>query len=115
MNQSFSITPFLRFYKGLVENLGLYLQGEFSYSRESSNVSIEEEPELTNTQNQYLVGIRPGLTYFMSKKLASETSIGSLGYSKFDSDGSNSGTLSGSNFTLSLNPSDLIFEIAYYF
>lgn len=115
LNQSFNVSPYLRAYKGLGQNIALFLQGEFGYTRGWSEISRSDQSESTSTQNRYSLGIRPGLTYFMSKKLALETSIGNLGFSKFDSDGSNQATSSGSNFNFSLNTSDLFVGVAYYF
>lgn len=111
----FSIFPYARLYKGLGKHLGVFVQGELSYSR---NWFENEEENLTqseDTQNSYFIGIRPGLSYFISKKLALETNIGSLGYSRFDSNTSNSETSSGSNFHLSLNTSDIFLGLAHYF
>jgi hypothetical protein len=115
LSQSFIISPFLRTYKGLSSNLALFLQGELGYSRGWLSGTENDRPEFTGNQNQYTIGVRPGLTYFMSKKLALETTIGSLVYSKFDSEGSEANTSSGSNFSLSLNTTDLFFGVANYF
>lgn len=116
LSQSFNISPFLRTYIGLNQNLALFVQGELQYGRRWSESTDNNEPSsFTGIQNQYRGGIRPGLTYFMSNKLAIETSIGFLGYSRFDTEDSDTSSGSGSNFGLSLNSSDLFFGIAYYF
>jgi hypothetical protein len=114
-NQSVGITPYIRGYKGIGKQLSLYLQGEVSYSRLWSTIQQSGEAE-TSDQNgtNLFIGIRPGITYFLNKKLAIESTFGSLGYGY--SEGKSDQNYSKDNsFRLALNPNDLFFGIAYYF
>lgn len=120
--RTLSIAPYVRGYLPVGEKLAFYAQGEVGFSnaknqsyQENTNVPINE-----STSKNYFIGIRPGMTYFISKSLALETGLGFLGYSKTDSEfESDSGTFDQSgeanNFSFSLNSSDLFFGLSYYF
>jgi len=116
INESVGINPYLRGYKGIGKQLSLYLQGEVGYGRfwNKNEQSNQGQNDDSNGNNLY-AAIRPGITYFLGKKLAVEASYGSLSYSyqerKFDS-GDYTKT---NNFRLDLNPSNLLFGLAYYF
>ncbi|WP_405410928.1 outer membrane beta-barrel protein [Maribacter sp. Asnod1-A12] len=110
------IAPYVRAYKGIGKQLSLYLQGEANYFKSWNSNKLNNQ----NDQNDYnintiFIGIRPGITYFLNKKLAMEVNYGSLGYSfselKYDA-----GNYSkNNNFNLNLNTSGLLFGVAYYF
>lgn len=114
--QFVGITPYISGYKGIGKQLSLYLQGEASYGRSWS--TSQQNGESTNDNrngNNLFIGIRPGITYFLHKKLAIESTFGSLGYS-FTESKSDGGSYSNNNdFNLAINPSNLFFGIAYYF
>lgn len=120
--RTMSIAPYVRGYLPVGKKLALYAQGEVGFS----NVKNKSHDENTNspinesTSKGYFIGIRPGVTYFISKNLALETGLGFLGYSKTDSEfKSTSGTFDqsgeSSSFNFSLNSSDLLFGLSYYF
>jgi hypothetical protein len=103
--------------------LALYAQGKVGFSRnrfqsydENTNVLIDE-----NTSNTFQMGIRPGITYFMSKNLALETGLGFLGYSKTNSEleesdgGTFDWTRESSFFSFDLNSSNLFFGLSFYY
>ncbi|PKB42935.1 outer membrane protein with beta-barrel domain [Cellulophaga sp. RHA19] len=72
------INPFIRKNFGAGKNLSLFLQAEGRYSlyeRKDSNSDSYEDP-----QKKIFIGLRPGLNYFLSNKIALEATIGSLGY-----------------------------------
>lgn len=116
---SFSIYPYARKYFGINKNFAFYLQGEGSYSRSKN------EQEIMNNGNQnfdsssdsFFVGIRPGLTFFVSNSFAFETSLGSLGYStsSFENTRDNVSDGNTDSFNLNLSSSDLFFGLSYYF
>ncbi|TLP79259.1 outer membrane beta-barrel protein [Maribacter sp. ACAM166] len=116
-NQSIGLTPYIRGYKGIGKQLSLYLQAEAGYSRfwNTSNQNGEDSNNDVKGNNVF-IGIRPGITYFLNKKLAIESTIGSLSYSfgdrkpEEDRDSYSKST----NFSVAL-VSDLFFGIAYYF
>lgn len=115
-NNSIGLTPYIRGYKGIGKQLALYLQGEAGYNHFwGTNVQNGQNGNNDSTGNNLFVGMRPGITYFLGRKLAIEASYGSLGYSYTERKNDN-GTYSKNNsFNLNLNTSDLLFGIAYYF
>ncbi|NJB71862.1 hypothetical protein GGR42_002324 [Saonia flava] len=121
-SRTFTIAPYIRGYFPLGEKLAFYTQGEVGFSKTKNTSDDENNNMVINERknNSYFIGIRPGITYFVSKKLALETGIGFLGYTKTDSElKSDSGTFDqsgkASNFNFSLNSSDLLFGLSYYF
>lgn len=120
--RTLTIAPYVRGYLPMGKKLAVYAQGELGFSNiknknynQNTNLPINE-----SDSNNYFIGIRPGITYFVSKKLALESGIGFLGYSKTDSEfNSDSGTFNqtaeSSSFNFSLNSSDLFFGLSYYF
>ncbi len=115
-NNSIGLTPYIRGYKGVGKQLALYLQGEVGYNRFwGTNVQNGQSENNDSTGNNLFIGIRPGITYFLSKKLAMEVSYGSLGYSYFERKYDNANYTKNNSFNLNLNTSDLLFGLAYYF
>ncbi len=111
-NVTFRIFPYLRYYKGIGKHLAFFVQGETEYSRDT----IELDGVDTIETDGISVGVRPGLTYMISKCLALETTIGVLGYTSSSSrnlQNNDDSDLRG--FSLSLNSSDLVFGLSYYF
>ncbi len=112
---TYGIFPYVRKYFGLSQNLALSLQGEVGYSRSEIEHTSGGISNLTDVERDaFFFGIRPGLTFFLSKRFALETNLGSLGYTMTNS--KNDDSESDSNrFSLNLNPSDLFFGLSYYF
>ncbi|MFS4468635.1 outer membrane protein [Maribacter sp. 2210JD10-5] len=117
---TFIVFPYIRTYWPVHKNLAFYIQAEGRYDfvkfKNQDRLLELEGPQ--RTTNQIFLGIRPGITFFISDKLALETSLGSLGYRKsyfsFDNDNSER-TSDSSAFNFSLNSSDLLFGLSYYF
>lgn len=112
--QFVGITPYIRGYKGIGKQLSLYLQGEASYNRFWINQQNNETETNDQNGNNLFIGIRPGITYFLNKKLAIESTFGSLGY-RYGEGKSDQSYSKSNSFSLDLNPSNLFFGIAYYF
>ncbi|MEM6685565.1 MAG: hypothetical protein AAF617_07180 [Bacteroidota bacterium] len=107
ITNGYGVFPFVRYYKGIGKKLALYLQAEASvrYSK------IE-----TTKANSFSTGLRPGVTFLMNKNLALEASLGFLGYFSNSTDNEESVSESDSDgFQLSLNSSNLLFGLNYYF
>ncbi|AXG69182.1 outer membrane protein beta-barrel domain protein [Kordia sp. SMS9] len=103
----YRILPFVRYYKGIGKRLALYLQGEVSLQH--TNVDRSKE-------NSFSAGLRPGITLMLNKKLALETSIGFFGYSSSNFEGDNiPSERDNKAINLSLNSSNLLFGLNYYF
>ncbi len=112
ISNTFRVFPYARYYKGIGKHLAFFVQGETEYSRDT----IELDGVDTIETDGISVGVRPGLTYMISKCLALETTIGVLGYTSSSSrnlQNNDDSDLRG--FSLSLNSSDLVFGLSYYF
>lgn len=116
-DHTFSVYPYARKYFGLKKNFAFYLQGEGRYSRSSREQNLTEIPDtdFDSSSDSFFIGIRPGLTFFVSNSFAFETTLGSLGYThtSFDDDGNTTGDFKSFDFNLS--SSDLFFGLSYYF
>ena len=110
---SYQVFPYVKKHFPLGKKLTISLQGEFSYSYSDYSSNINSTPYERST-NQYFVGIRPGLTYFLNKNIALEANIGSLGYSKTDQDESNFPDRESDSFQFNINSTDLMFGLSYY-
>jgi hypothetical protein len=82
---NYIISPSVRYYKLISESTYFFVQGSASITRGTA-----DSDELDNNNNivqlnfktrGWGVGISPGFSYFMTKKLSTEISIGILGYS----------------------------------
>tara|TARA_R110001592_G_scaffold3585_1_gene20659 strand:- start:1133 stop:1783 length:651 start_codon:yes stop_codon:yes gene_type:complete len=108
------VFPYIKKYFNITEKFSFHLQGEFSVSK----TWIDNKSSITNnsneTRNSLFVGIRPGITYFLTKKFALETSIGALGYSTGKNENDNNKGKFNS-FDLNLNFNNLLFGLSYYF
>lgn len=114
-NESIGLIPYIRGYKGIGKELSLYLQGEVGYNRFWGMDQQDNQPVRKSDGNTLLIGIRPGITYFLGKKLAFEASYGFLGYSFTERKIDGERYSKTNNFSLNLNTSDLLFGLAYYF
>ena len=114
---TYEIFPYVRGYFGVGKKLALYLQGEFKYSftNNQSEDLLANEVTTDNDYNRYFFGIRPGLTWFVSNRMALETSLGSIGYSKVKAEFDEGRTGESKSFDFNLDSSNLLFGFSYYF
>ncbi|WP_046745667.1 outer membrane beta-barrel protein [Kordia zhangzhouensis] len=109
---TFRIFPYVRYYRGIGERLSFFVQGETQFSKGKSEFNTNDDIKTKG----WFIGVRPGLTYMFSDKLAIETTIGSLGYTTSNAKNSQNGAESDrDSFGLSLNSSNLVFGLTYYF
>ncbi|PTX64127.1 hypothetical protein C8N46_101738 [Kordia periserrulae] len=109
---SFSIFPFVRYYKGVGKRFGFFLQGETRYRHSKAEVD-NANPRKTNT---FFVGVRPGIVFMLSDNFGLEATFGDLGYTSSNVDDEATGTETDfNNFGLSLNSTNLFFGLSYYF
>lgn len=109
---SYQIFPFVRYYKGIGKKLAFFVQGEARYSYIENDINSLRNGEF----NDFFFGVRPGITFMLSKNIALETSIGALGYTHSKGENVRSNTESTRNtFAMSLNSSELLFGLNYYF
>jgi len=119
---TFSFFPFVRGFLPVGKQLAFYVQGEFPYSDTRSEFFDDNAnaTAIESDEENYFIGLRPGLTFFVSKNIVLETTLGSFGYSRRNGDQGNDGgiqevSFSSDNFNFNLNSSDLFFGLAYYF
>ena len=113
--ESITVAPYVRRYFGLGNNLLINLQGELEYSASWYETISDTSERSTDQSDRFAISIRPGITYFVSKNLAFESSFGVLQYGTYDSEGSNGADTKSSGFDLSLDSSNLFFGLSYYF
>ncbi len=121
-SHALSIASYLRRFFPLNKNLALYLQGELGYEHvrgesASDNDSLSQTESTTDT---FFIGIRPGITYFVSKAFALEAGIGALQYERLDSEFTDSNdtvisTEDRNRFNFDLDTSQIFFGLSYYF
>ncbi len=110
---SYQIFPYVKKHFPLGKKLTISLQGEFNYSYSDYSSNINSIP-YERSSNQYFIGIKPGITYFLNKNIALEANIGSLGYSKTNQDENNLPDRESDSFQFNINSTDLMFGLSYY-
>lgn len=113
--ETLTIAPYARRYFGLNKNLAVYLQGELGLSKSWTENTGDEIERTTSNVDEFFVAFRPGISFFVSKKLAFESSFGVLRYSSFDLESNPGAETESTNLDFSLNASDLLFGLSYYF
>jgi hypothetical protein len=114
-SESITLAPYVRRYFGLTSNLVAHLQGEMGYLRAWTESVSSDSNRSTSEVNQYFAAIRPGLSFFVSDKLALETFIGALQYSSSKNEYDTSETVKNNNFRFDLDSSNILFGLSYYF
>ena len=112
---AFDLFPYVRKYLSVGKNLSFFLQGEVRYTKLWSDFEQENFQEVSENSNNLFTGLRPGFTFFIVDKFALETTIGSFGYSRTKSERDGQYRNSSDFFGISLNSSDLLFGLSYYF
>lgn len=119
---TYSIFPYARKFFSVSPNFAFFLQGEARYSDISNESDRTFDGTTTNSNSDgesWFFGIRPGITYFVSKRFALEANLGTLGYTTSNTEANNSSgatTESDRNqFAFELNASNLFFGLSYYF
>jgi opacity protein-like surface antigen len=121
--RSFAISPFIRNYFSISDKFFIYLQGDASIALGRQKTKYtgrdESEPEKVTALS---IGVRPGLSFFVSNKVALEAEFGFLGYSQqkfkqeLDFGGGNTRTAESTdkNYGLTLNTATFNFGISLY-
>ena len=119
---TYSIFPYARKFFSVSPNFAFFLQGEARYSNTSNESDRTFDGTTTNASSDgesWFFGIRPGVTYFVSKRFALEANLGTLGYTTTNNERDNSsGNTTESDFNrfaFELNASNLFFGLSYYF
>lgn len=108
----FEVFPFVRYYKGIGKRLAFFVQGETRFTTIRTKIANANDQR----NNIFFIGIRPGLTYMLSKNIALETSIGALGYTSNNTEDDITNVEADSNrFDFRLNSANILFGLNYYF
>jgi len=115
---TFFFDPYARMYFKVGDKFSFFGQGEISLGFGG----ITDETKYTNntsvsTKNSFstvLVGIRPGISFLVSEKVALETSFGFLGYQGTSQENGANQKNKSSNYGLMLNSSTLNFGIRFF-
>ncbi|WGH75570.1 hypothetical protein P8625_16155 [Tenacibaculum tangerinum] len=108
---NFSILPFIKKLFPVGEKLTLSIRGEFNYTYTEQN-QIYYIDSFDHAES-YFVGIRPGISYFLTKAIALEATMGVLGYT-YQSYKDTDGDRNSNNFGVNLNSNNLFFGLSYY-
>ncbi|MCR9226240.1 MAG: autotransporter outer membrane beta-barrel domain-containing protein [Flavobacteriaceae bacterium] len=114
-SESFTVAPYVRRYFGLTRSLLVNLQGEIGYGHTWTESTSSDTNRSSTKGNQYFVAVRPGLSFFVSDKLALEAFIGALNYSSSKVDFSSGETTQTNYFRFDLDSSNILFGLSYYF
>ncbi len=118
-SNKYSVNAFVKKFIPLKGNFALIFLGELGYSnlKEEDNRWNFDDIRTTNTTtNSVFIGIRPGITYFLSEHFALEGKFGTLRYQSSKSELDNDLRKSKSNsFYFNLNPSNIYLGLSYYF
>jgi len=112
--EALTFAPYVRKYCSLGKNLLFYAQGEAGYVGSWSENITDENNRSTSESDQFYVAFRPGITFFVSQKLALESSFGILQYSSSKSEGNGVETTSN-GFDFGLDSSNVLLGLSYYF
>jgi len=114
-NDTFIIAPFIKRFFPINDNLLFTLKGEFRYTKANADNFSNGNNITTQGSNTYFVGIRPGISFFISEKVALEANFGSLGYERTTSETNNNpSTFTINNFGFDFNSANLLFGFTYY-
>jgi hypothetical protein len=86
-SKSYSFGPFVRYYKMLGDKTSIFIQGEVTWGKDKLSYNITELQnnyvfDLEDKINTFQSGVRPGIVYFITKKLVLESTIGFIGYTR---------------------------------
>ncbi len=101
-NSAFSVGVFGRYYATPASDFSFFAELGFDYlSYDSEFAVIDGEIFVGDSKpSEMRIGLRPGVSYFMSSNWALEASIGALEYSSYDPDGGDKTTGFGLNVDL---------------
>ena len=116
-NTTLGVAPYLRGYLPVGDRLAFYAQFETNFFKTTSKSEdkIPEPDFFENESRSFFVGVRPGVTFFISERFALETVIGSLGYTQGKFEDTADRETKSEGFSFNLNSSEIFFGLSYYF
>ena len=124
VSNGFSLTPYLRYYLKIFPTSAFYFFSEIDLTYEySTGLSVVDDGEnldkTRNTTHIIEAGLNPGVTIFVMKGFAFETSVGLLGLStgirEIETNGTSKSEIVTNVINFKINLLALNFSLAYYF
>ncbi len=124
VSNGFSLTPYLRYYLKIFPTSTFYFFSELDLTYEySTGLSVVDDGEdldkTRNTTHIIEAGLNPGVTIFVMKGFAFETSVGLLGLStgirEIETNGKSKSEIVTNIINFRINLLALNFSLAYYF
>jgi len=117
-DNTFGATPFVRYYKWIGDNFGIYGQFDVAFSSGTQKTEVTDQATVESKTSAFGVGIRPGFQYWFQDNWSVNASVGFLGYESNSVDGPVDGdvdeiTASGFGATLDFSTFNLGFN--YHF
>ncbi|MHC1707369.1 MAG: outer membrane beta-barrel protein [Bacteroidales bacterium] len=117
---AFNIGPYVRYYMMPVKNAGVFVQGGIGMG--FGKTKEEETDGGTTTTEEikmsaFVVGITPGIVFFVGEKVAFEATFGGLNFvsaTNKQDDGDDEVKQTTSNFNLDINPGAFTFGVAVH-
>ncbi|UOB16939.1 outer membrane beta-barrel protein [Abyssalbus ytuae] len=120
--KSYSVNPYFKKSFDIKNNFLVFIRGDFNYTKskyEDKNSSDDSEYMSSDQRNNFFVGIKPGITFFLSNKFALESTVGRFGYNKTtyknNLNNDNDYDDKSDGFIASLDFSSIYFGLSYYF
>ncbi|WP_418511684.1 outer membrane beta-barrel protein [Corallibacter sp.] len=110
---SYHVFPYVRKFFPVGEKMAFLVQGEARFSKQKSDYD-ETFMNTSSDSESVFAGIRPGFTYFISDKIALETTIGALGYNYSEGEQSDGYYSKRNGFRFDFNTSNIIFGVSIY-
>ncbi|MBI1315605.1 outer membrane beta-barrel protein [bacterium] len=117
-DNTFGAIPFVRYYKWVGDNFGLYGQLDVAFASGTQKIEVTDQPTVESTLSNFGVGIRPGFQYWFQDQWSVNASVGFLGYESASVDGPQDGdvdevTTSGFGATLDFSTFNLGFNFHF--
>lgn len=103
--------PYIKKFFPVSKKLALHLQGETRFTFRKNTFDNYYNDERVHNSEIIFIGIRPGISYNMTKNILLQANIGSLGYQHFSGEVDDADTEKSNSFGFNFNTSNLIFGL----
>ncbi|WP_123812047.1 outer membrane protein [Mangrovimonas sp. DI 80] len=112
--KQYGIFPYIKKHFPLSKKLALHIQGEARYSKyKPSTEHVSTEVSYSTESHDIFIGLRPGISYSLSKNFLMQANIGALGYNSTKSKRDGEDNTKSNSFAFSLKSSNLYFGIVW--
>jgi hypothetical protein len=114
----FIITPSVRHYRNVAEGIYVFIQGSMTFSKGTLTADEFDKFDQLIRYNYnttgFGMGISPGVTYFLNKKLSTEIAIGVIGFSVYNGKDSLGNTTQTNGFQALFYQNSVSLGFVYY-